>query len=159
MRVFLFFRDERFFSEKTDDGSTILRCWIFSGWRFFFYFFKEEEKRTEEIETREWIVDKKREDSVIMKANLSFFFRDEYFFFRDSEATNDYSDGSMKGGNLVMELLIFITLKLKIIEVEKFEADGIVRSVFRGGNRFFLGISFLKFCLLQLPVRHRRRFF
>jgi len=60
-----------------------------------------------------------------------------FFFFRDSETTNDYSDGSMKGGNLIMELLIFITLKLKIIEVEKVEADGVVRSVFRGGNRFF----------------------
>jgi len=84
--------------------------------------------------------------------DVDFLFSGTNGFFRDSEATNDYSDGSMKGGNLVMELLIFITLKLKIIEVEKFEADGIVRSVFRGGNRFFLGISFLKFCLLQLPV-------
>ena len=91
---------------------------------------------------------------------LIFFFPGRTVFFRDSEATNDYSDGSMKGGNLVMALLIFITLKLKIIEVEKVEADGVVRSVFRGGNRFFLGISFFKNSAYYSCLSvHGRRFF
>jgi len=48
----------------------------------------------------------------------------------------------MNGGNLVPALFIFITLTTKIIEVESLEADGVFRSVFRGGNRFILGISF-----------------
>ena len=65
-------------------------------------------------------------DLMLVLFLFLFFFSGTNGFFRDSEATNDYSDWSMKGWNLVPALLIFITFTTRIIEMESLEADGVV---------------------------------
>jgi len=84
-------------NREREDSVTMkanLYFFFFRDERFFLY--TEEEKRTEEIETREWIVDRKHEDSVIMKANLSFFFPGRTVFFIHRRREEDKGNSNMK---------------------------------------------------------------